>query len=88
MIIAVFIFSVGAALQAASVDFRMLLVGRFVGGLGMGILTTVVPVYISEISPPEIRGSLLVLGLSVRRYLHRLTDLEFLQRRSLSSLES
>ena len=34
---------------------------RFVGGLGIGMLSMVVPLYISEISPPDIRGALLVL---------------------------
>jgi MFS family permease len=36
-------------------------VARFIGGIGIGMLSMVVPLYISEISPPEIRGSLLVL---------------------------
>ncbi|KAF9873018.1 MFS monosaccharide transporter [Colletotrichum karsti] len=38
----------------------MLTAGRFFGGVGIGMLSMVVPVYISEISPPEIRGTLLV----------------------------
>ncbi|KKY36430.1 putative mfs monosaccharide [Diaporthe ampelina] len=60
IMVAVVIFCVGSALQTSAIDYGMLVGGRFVGGLGIGMLSMVVPVYISEISPPEIRGSLLV----------------------------
>lgn len=36
----------------------ILLLGRFLDGLGVGLAVTVVPLYISETAPPEIRGSL------------------------------
>lgn len=39
----------------------MLIVARLICGFDTGILSVVTPLYISEISPPEIRGSLLVL---------------------------
>lgn len=35
----------------------MLVVGRFIGGLGIGMLSMVAPLYISEVSPQEIRGA-------------------------------
>src|SRR5947207_9403845 len=38
----------------------MLVVARFIGGIGVGMLSMIEPLYISEISPPEIRGALLV----------------------------
>ncbi|CAH0051638.1 unnamed protein product [Clonostachys solani] len=60
IMIAVVVFLVGSALQTAAVDYVMLTVARLIGGLGVGMLSMVVPIYISEISPPEIRGSLLV----------------------------
>jgi Sugar (and other) transporter. len=41
--------------------FEMLVGARFVGGIGVGMLAMVAPLYISEIAPPEIRGTLLVL---------------------------
>ncbi|KAG8532806.1 uncharacterized protein KY384_002684 [Bacidia gigantensis] len=59
--VAVCIFTVGSVLQTAAVDYAMLIVGRFIGGIGIGMLSMVAPLYISEISPPEIRGALLVL---------------------------
>ncbi|KAK5126331.1 hypothetical protein LTR85_010567 [Meristemomyces frigidus] len=61
IVVAVCVFTVGSALQAASMDYAMLVTARFIGGLGIGMLSMVVPLYISEISPPEIRGTLLVL---------------------------
>lgn len=61
IVVAVFVFIVGSVLQTAAVDYPMLVVGRLIGGVGIGMLSMVAPLYISEISPPEIRGALLVL---------------------------
>lgn len=58
---AVIIFLVGYALQTGAMSYAMLVGGRFVGGIGVGMLAMVAPLYISEIAPPEIRGTLLVL---------------------------
>ncbi|KAK5113503.1 hypothetical protein LTR62_003372 [Meristemomyces frigidus] len=61
IVLAVGIFTIGSALQTGAVTYAMLVSARFVGGLGIGMLSMVAPLYISEISPPEIRGTLLVL---------------------------
>lgn len=61
IVVAVIIFTVGSVLQTASMDYAMLVVARLIGGIGIGMLSMVAPLYISEISPPEIRGALLVL---------------------------
>ncbi|KAF2768501.1 putative MFS monosaccharide transporter [Teratosphaeria nubilosa] len=61
IVIAVCVFTIGSALQTGAVDYSMLVVARFIGGLGIGMLSMVAPLYIGEISPPEIRGTLLVL---------------------------
>ncbi|KAL7754948.1 hypothetical protein ACKLNR_014705 [Fusarium oxysporum f. sp. zingiberi] len=45
-----------AVLQAASVHIGMLLVGRFVNGIGVGMIDVAVPIYQSEISPAKVRG--------------------------------
>jgi MFS family permease len=42
-------------------SFEMLLGTRFVGDIGVGMLAMVAPLYISEIAPSKIRGTLLVL---------------------------
>jgi MFS family permease len=48
----------GGAIQAGSVHIAMLLVGRFISGFGVGFMATLVPIYQSEIAPPETRGAL------------------------------
>ncbi|KAJ5934790.1 hypothetical protein N7466_004337 [Penicillium verhagenii] len=61
ILVAVAIFTVGSVLQTAAVEYSMLVVARLIGGVGIGMLSMVAPLYISEISPPECRGTLLVL---------------------------
>ncbi|KAH8704010.1 putative MFS monosaccharide transporter [Talaromyces proteolyticus] len=61
ILVAVAVFSIGSILQTAAVSYPMLTMARLVGGLGIGMLSMVAPLYISEISPPECRGTLLVL---------------------------
>ncbi|KAF2855280.1 MFS monosaccharide transporter-like protein [Plenodomus tracheiphilus IPT5] len=50
------IFVVGGALQTCANGLYMMLLGRVIAGLGVGTLSTIVPVYQSEISPPHNRG--------------------------------
>ncbi|KAH7014232.1 general substrate transporter [Microdochium trichocladiopsis] len=57
----VIIFNVGAILQTAAVNYEMLVLGRTIGGIGVGALAMGAPLYISEIAPPNLRGTLLVL---------------------------
>lgn len=52
------IFFLGGALQTFATGMPMMLVGRIIAGLGVGALSTIVPVYQSEISPPHNRGKL------------------------------
>ncbi|KAL4916144.1 putative hexose carrier protein [Aspergillus aurantiobrunneus] len=52
---------IGAVLQCAAVNAGMMIAGRFFAGVGCGIILTVVPIYIAEVSPPEKRG--LIVGL-------------------------
>jgi len=52
------IFFVGGLLQSFANGMPMMLVGRTIAGLGVGALSTIVPVYQSEISPPHNRGKL------------------------------
>lgn len=49
---------VSAALQAGSVHIAMFLVARFLNGIGVGMINSTIPVYISEISPAAQRGRL------------------------------
>jgi MFS family permease len=58
---AVTVFCVGAVIQTAASNYGTLVTGRTIGGIGVGTLAMGAPLYISEISPPNLRGSLLVL---------------------------
>ncbi|CAG8522643.1 5797_t:CDS:10 [Dentiscutata heterogama] len=55
------IFAIGSVLQATSGTFAQLYIGRIVSGISIGILSMMVPLYQSEISPKEIRGRLVSL---------------------------
>ncbi|KAL4893488.1 general substrate transporter [Aspergillus ambiguus] len=59
--VVVVIFDIGAIIQTAAQNYGMLVVGRTIGGIGVGTLAMGAPLYISEISPPNLRGTLLVL---------------------------
>jgi MFS family permease len=58
------IFFVGGALQSFASSMAMMLVGRITAGVGVGMLSTIVPVYQSEISPPHNRGRLACIEFS------------------------
>ncbi|KAK2049087.1 hexose transporter [Colletotrichum somersetense] len=58
IMVAVVVFTIGSSIQTSALNYNMILsalLDAYVPRLSM-----VVPLYISEISPPEIRGSLLV----------------------------
>lgn len=61
ILLANIIFLVGSIIQAASFNIPMLFVGRFIAGTAIGQLSMVVPLYISEIAPPNLRGGLTAL---------------------------
>ncbi|WP_306054311.1 sugar porter family MFS transporter [Natronococcus wangiae] len=56
------IFFVGSLIMAIAPTVEVLIVGRIVDGIGVGFASVVGPLYISEISPPKIRGSLVSLN--------------------------
>lgn len=58
------VFLIGGALQTLALNMNMMMAGRFVAGFGVGALTTIVPVYQSEISPPHNRGKLACIEFS------------------------
>eukprot|EP00903_Cladosiphon_okamuranus_P016207 g14955.t1 len=55
------IFILGAGGMTVSNTYGQLLVGRLLTGLGVGCGFVVAPVYITEITPPHIRGKLVAL---------------------------
>lgn len=66
------LYTLSAIGSALAPDFLFLVIARMVGGIGVGISLIIAPMYIAEISPPEMRGRLvsfnqlnIVLGISV-----------------------
>lgn len=51
-------FLVGAILNGVAVNTAMLIIGRLLLGVGVGFANQSVPVYLSEMAPPRIRGAL------------------------------
>ena len=74
------IFIAGAIVCAAADSLTVLVVGRVIVGLGIGLACTTVPVYISEVAPPEARGwqvSLFQLAITVGILAAYLVDYAF-----------
>jgi SP family galactose:H+ symporter-like MFS transporter len=74
------IFVAGAIICAAAPSLSVLVAGRVVVGLGIGLASTTVPVYISEVSPPEARGwqvSLFQLAITIGILAAYLVDYGF-----------
>ncbi|KAI9317423.1 general substrate transporter [Dichotomocladium elegans] len=61
IVIACVVFLIGSSFQGGAQTVQYLLAGRFVCGLAVGSLSMLVPMYQSEIAPPEVRGSLVSL---------------------------
>lgn len=58
IMIGAIIWCIGCIIVSASQDIAMLIVGRIINGLCVGICSAQVPVYISELAPPRLRGRL------------------------------
>ncbi|RFU28029.1 hypothetical protein B7463_g8307, partial [Scytalidium lignicola] len=58
------IVAIGAILQAASFGLAQFLVGRLVAGFGLGIMTTVIPIWLVECATPKSRGRMMAMQLS------------------------
>jgi SP family sugar:H+ symporter-like MFS transporter len=62
IIAAAIVFTVGALLAAAAPTVGVLILARFILGLAVGTSALVVPLYLSEIAPSEIRGAIASLN--------------------------
>ncbi|KAK2600365.1 hypothetical protein N8I77_009904 [Diaporthe amygdali] len=64
ILVAVTVFIVGVIIQVTAVTgagHNSILAGRFITGMGVGSMAMIVPIYNSEVAPPEIRGALVSL---------------------------
>lgn len=74
------VFTLGSIIMAAAPDPYILILGRFLIGLGVGVASVTAPVYIAEASPSEIRGGLVstnVLMITGGQFLSYLVNLAF-----------
>ncbi|KAI9252968.1 general substrate transporter [Phascolomyces articulosus] len=62
------VFIVGGILQTVSVTLVQILFGRLIAGFGIGFLSTVVPVYMAELSRAHNRGKVTVAGMSINMF--------------------
>lgn len=61
LLVAAAMFFVSALFSCIPPNFNVLIAARIVGGLGVGMASVLAPMYISELSPPRIRGRLVAL---------------------------
>ncbi|KAF9364520.1 hypothetical protein BGX34_001291 [Mortierella sp. NVP85] len=61
IMLAALIWIVGSIIQCATVNTSMLIVGRIINGVAVGLASMIVPVYQSEIAPKNIRGRIVSL---------------------------
>ncbi|KAL4981298.1 general substrate transporter [Aspergillus falconensis] len=51
------VFSIGVVFQTASTTVPMLVVGRLIAGFGVGLVSAIIILYMSEIAPRKVRGA-------------------------------
>jgi sugar porter (SP) family MFS transporter len=52
------IFSVGAICEIVSTALPLMVAGRFIAGLGVGFISAIIILYVSEIAPRKVRGAM------------------------------
>jgi sugar porter (SP) family MFS transporter len=72
LIIVAALFSISALWSAFATGYNEFIIARIIGGIGIGGAILIAPIYIAEIAPPKLRGSLvsfnqlnIVIGISV-----------------------
>jgi len=62
LISAAVLFTVSAVATGLFNDFTFFNIARFIGGIGIGVASALSPMYIAEVSPPDIRGRMVSLN--------------------------
>ena len=72
LIIVAALFTISASWSALATGYTEFIIARIIGGIGIGGAILIAPIYIAEIAPPKLRGSLvsfnqlnIVIGISV-----------------------
>jgi SP family arabinose:H+ symporter-like MFS transporter len=78
LIAAGLLFTIGSVFSAVAPTINMFVIARIIGGLGIGVSSTLVPLYIAEIAPSKHRGRLVslnqlavVIGISAIYFVNR-----------------
>ncbi|KAK4961309.1 hypothetical protein LTR10_001799 [Elasticomyces elasticus] len=58
------IVAIGAAIQTSSFGVGQFLAGRLIAGFGLGMMTTVIPIWLAECAMPKNRGRMMAMQLS------------------------
>ena len=69
IILGCLIFTVGGILETASTGLGVMVAGRLIAGLGVGFISSIVILYMSEIAPKKVRGAV-VAGKSFLDPVH------------------
>ena len=59
------LFGIGSIVMYFAPSVAVLMVGRVIVGLGIGIASLIVPVYLAEVSPTEVRGMVVAIDCLV-----------------------
>jgi MFS transporter, sugar porter (SP) family len=62
LLLAAFVYFIGALVTGFVPNYATYLICRVVVGIGFGAVTSIVPVYVSEVAPSNLRGKLGTLG--------------------------
>ncbi len=72
LIVVAALFAISATWSALATGYTEFIIARIIGGIGIGGAILIAPIYIAEIAPPSLRGSLvsfnqlnIVIGISV-----------------------
>ncbi|KAG6902331.1 hypothetical protein C0995_001368 [Termitomyces sp. Mi166 len=81
IIVACLVFVIGVAMQTAATAIPLFVVGRVFAGLGVGLVSCLIPMYQSECSPKWIRGAIvsmyqwaITIGLLVAAIVNNFTQ--------------
>lgn len=89
ILIADFLFFLGAVIMASAPNAAMLILGRVFVGLGVGMASMTAPLYISEASPAKVRGALVSTNgflITGGQFFSYLINLAFTKVRNLTTL--
>lgn len=81
------VFVIGAIVMAAATSPAIIIVGRVLVGLGIGVASMTAPLYIAEASPTKVRGALVtmnVLMITGGQFVAYIINLAFTKVRSFA----